>query len=101
MLRITELKLPLNHADEALPAAIRDRLRITPRDLIRYTIARRAHDARDKMDIHLVYSVDVTVKNEGTVLARCRRDRNVGPTPDTGYRFVAKAPAAVVGLSTL
>ena len=50
MLRITDLKLPLNHADEALPAAIRDRLRVTPRDLIRYTIARRAHRASAVVD---------------------------------------------------
>ncbi len=97
MLRITELKLPLNHPEEALTAAIRDRLRITPRDLIRYTIARKAHDARDKDDIQLVYSVDVTVRNEAPVLARVRRDRTIGPTPDTGYRFVAKAPADYAG----
>ncbi|MFD1033594.1 NAD(P)/FAD-dependent oxidoreductase [Sphingomonas hankookensis] len=97
MLRITELKLPLNHPEEALAAAIRERLRITPRDLIRYTIARRAHDARDKDDIQLVYSVDVTVKNEGQVLARTRRDRTVGTTPDTGYRFVTKMPADYAG----
>ena len=75
MLRITELKLPLNHPEESLAAAIRERLRITPKELIRYTIARRAHDARDKDDIQLVYSVDVTVKNEGPVLNRTRRDR--------------------------
>ncbi|MBJ6120413.1 NAD(P)/FAD-dependent oxidoreductase [Sphingomonas mollis] len=97
MLRITDLKLPLNHAEEALPAAIRNRLRITPRDLVRYTIARRAHDARDKMDIQLVYSVDVTLKNEAPVLARFRRDRHVNTTPDTGYRFVTKAPADYAG----
>ncbi|MBC3942038.1 NAD(P)/FAD-dependent oxidoreductase [Sphingomonas albertensis] len=97
MLRITDLKLPLNHADEALPAAIRDRLRVTPRDLIRYTIARRAHDARDKMDIQLVYSVDVTLKNEGTVLTRFRKDRHVQRTPDTGYRFVTKGGASYTG----
>ncbi len=97
MLRITELKLPLNHPEEALAAAIRDRLRIGPRDLVRYTVARRAHDARDKDDIQLVYSVDVTVKNEAPVLTRARRDRHVGPTPDTGYRFVAKAPAGYAG----
>ncbi len=98
MLRITDLKLPLNHADEALPAAIRDRLRVTPRDLIRYTIARRAHDARDKMDIQLVYSVDVTLKNEDTVLTRFRKDRHVQRTPDTGYRFVTKAGPSYTGL---
>ena len=97
MLRITDLKLPLNHADEALPAAIRDRLRVTPRDLIRYTIARRAHDARDKMDIQLVYSVDVTLKNEDTVLTRFRKDRHVQRTPDTGYRFVTKGGVSYTG----
>src|SRR4051812_21121049 len=74
MLRLTELTLPLHHADEALPAAICKRLRITPRDLIRHVIARRAHDARDKANIQLVYSVDVNVKDERTVLARFRKD---------------------------
>jgi len=93
MLRITELKLPLNHADEALAAAIRNRLRITPRDLVRFTIARRAHDARDKSDIQLVYSVDVTLRDENAILARFRKDRNVQRTPDTSYRFPVRAPA--------
>lgn len=97
MLRITELKLPLNHADEALAAAIRTRLRITPRDLIRYTIARRAHDARDKMDIQLVYSVDVTLRDENAILARFKKDRHVQRTPDTGYRFPVRAPAGWSG----
>ena len=54
MLRLTDLTLPLHHADEALPAAICKRLRITPRELIRYVIARRANDARDKTRIQLV-----------------------------------------------
>ena len=64
MLRLTELTLPLHHPDEALPAAICKRLRITPRDLVKHVVARRAHDARDKTDIQLVYSVDVNVKDE-------------------------------------
>lgn len=92
MLRITDLKLPLHHADEELAAAIRQRLRITPRDLVRYTIARRAHDARDKTDIQLVYSVDVNVRDEAPVLARFKKDRHVQPTPNTAYKFVTKAP---------
>jgi uncharacterized FAD-dependent dehydrogenase len=94
MLRITELRLPLHHAEEALPAALCRRLRITPRELVRHVVARRAHDARDKSDIKLVYSVDVNLRNEAGVLARFRKDRNVQPTPDTRYRFVASAPAA-------
>ena len=58
MLRISELILPLHHADEAMPAAICKRLRITQRDQIKYVNSRRGHDARDKTKITLVYSVD-------------------------------------------
>lgn len=91
MIRVTDLSLPLHHADEALPAAICKRLRITPRDLVRHSVARRAHDARDRGNILLVYSVDVTVRNEPAVLARFRRDRQVQTTPDTSYRVVKPA----------
>lgn len=92
MLRITELKLPLHHPDEALPAAICKRLRITPRDLVRHVVSRRGHDARDKTSILLVYSVDVNVKDEEAVLTRFRNDINVQPTQDLRYHLVVKAP---------
>lgn len=94
MIRLTELTLPLHHPDEALPAAICKRLRIKPRDLVRHVVARRGHDARDKANIMLVYSLDVNVKDEAAVLTRFRKDRNVQRTPDTRYHFVAKAPDA-------
>jgi uncharacterized FAD-dependent dehydrogenase len=92
MIRVTELKLPLHHPDEALPAALAKRLRITPRELIRYTLVRRGHDARDRSNIALVYSVDVNVKNEAAVLAKFRKDRDVQLTPDTRYQPAYTAP---------
>ena len=95
MLRLTELTLPLHHADEELPAAICKRLRITPRELVRHVVARRAHDARDKTNIKLIYSVDVNVKDEGAVLARFRKDRNVQQTPNTSYKLITQAPKGV------
>ncbi|OYY68165.1 NAD(P)/FAD-dependent oxidoreductase [Sphingomonas sp. 28-63-12] len=98
MLRLTELTLPLHHPDEALPAAICKRLKITPRELIKYVVARRAHDARNKAAIDLVYSVDVNVKNEDVVLARCRKDKRLQRTPDTRYHFVATASEQRAGL---
>ena len=94
MLRITELSLPLHHPDEALPAAICKRLRVAPRDIVKHVVARRAHDARDKANIRLVYSIDVNVKGEDAVLARFAKDRNVQRTPNTAYKPVAKAPQA-------
>ena len=93
MLRLIELKLPLDHAPEALPAAICERLGIAPDELISYTIARRANDARRKSAILMVYSVDVTLKDEAAVLARHQGNHQVKPTPDTEYRFVTRAPA--------
>ena len=92
MLRLTNLTLPLHHPDEALPAAVIKRLRVTPRDLVRHQIVRRGHDARDKANILLVYTVDVMLRDEAKTLARHSKDRNVQRTPDTGYRHPIKAP---------
>ena len=91
MLRVTELKLALDHGAEALPAAILERLGAPAEDLIDYAIVRRAHDARRKSAIAMVYSADVTLRNEAEVLARFAGDGRVLPAPDTSYRVVARA----------
>lgn len=98
MLRLTELKLPLGHAPEALPAAIQERLAIAPGELIDFTIARRANDARRKSAILMIYSVDVMLKDEAAVLARFSGDHRIQPSPDTEYRFVTGAAANRAGL---
>ena len=97
MLRISELKLPLGHPPEAMAPAIVDRLGITAEDLVTYQVARRAHDARRKAAILMVYSVDVTLRDEAEVLARFTGDHHVRPTPDTEYRFVARALEGYAG----
>ncbi|MBL0318074.1 MAG: NAD(P)/FAD-dependent oxidoreductase [Alphaproteobacteria bacterium] len=92
MLRLTEIKLPLNHSAEAITDAAIARLGIAPHDLISCTVFRRAHDARKKSAIMLIYSLDVEVQDEANVLKRFARDIHVKPTPDIDYRFIAKAP---------
>ncbi|WP_158915537.1 NAD(P)/FAD-dependent oxidoreductase [Caulobacter sp. S45] len=92
MLRLTELKLPLDHAAEALRAAVLERLGVGSDDLLDYAVVRRAHDARRKSAILMVYSVDAAVRDEAVVLARLDGDHRVQITPDTAYRFVARAP---------
>ena len=93
MLRLTEIKLPLDHPPQAIAEAVVRRLNISPRELVSCTIFKRAHDARKKSDIFLVYSLDVKVKNEAAVLKRFAKDARVQPRPDSDYKFVAKAPA--------
>ena len=93
MLRLTEIKLPLDHADDALPAAIRAKLGLAPTALRGFSVFRRGYDARRRGAIALIYTVDVDVADEAALLARFADDRHVQPTPDTRYRPVAKAPA--------
>ncbi|MEQ1738842.1 MAG: NAD(P)/FAD-dependent oxidoreductase [Methyloglobulus sp.] len=92
MLRITELKLPLNHPEDALKSAILTRLGIPEAGLITYKIFRRAHDARKRNDIHLIYTVDLETKEEESILLRLKGDTKISITPDTSYRFVTQAP---------
>ncbi len=91
MLRLTEIRLPLDHDPDALSAAICERLGIEPDQIIDFQIARRAHDARRKSAILMVYSVDAEIKDEAAVLARCSGDIRVRPAPDQAYHFTAKA----------
>jgi len=93
VLRVTELRLPLEHADAELRAAIVERLGIGDEALRAFTVFRRGHDARRKAQIVAVYTVDCDVVDEDAVLARRRGDPHVRATPDMRYRFVAHAPA--------
>jgi len=95
MLRLNELKLPLDHAPDALRPAIVQRLGIADADLLDYTIFRRGYDARKKSAILLVYSIDLTLSDEAAVRAHLADDRHLVPTPDMAYRFVAQAPAGL------
>jgi uncharacterized protein len=92
MLRLTELRLPLNHSDDELRTAILRELRIQPQELAGYSVFRRSFDARKKGAIDLVYHLDVETTREADILQRFRDHPNIGPTPDTSYRFPTQAP---------
>lgn len=92
MIRLTELRLPLDHSPDALPAAIVRRLGLAPADLLEFHVFKRGYDARKRDAVVLVYTLDVQLADEGAVLARFAADAQVSPSPDTRYRFVAQAP---------
>ena len=93
MLRLTEIKLPLNHTDDDLPAIIVRKLSITPKDLINHAIFKRSFDARKKSNIQLIYHLDVELTDaaEKTVLEKFASQSFVKPSPDTRYQFVTTA----------
>jgi uncharacterized FAD-dependent dehydrogenase len=95
MLRITELRLPLNHAEDALRPAVVARLGIRDDELRAFTVFRRAYDARKKTAIQLIYTLDCAFTDAATearVTERLSGDRQIRPSPDTAYRFVGHAP---------
>ncbi len=95
MLRLTDVRLPLDHSEDELQAAILQTLGIEPRDLVRYTIFRRSTDARKRGAIALLYHLDVETTREAEILRRHRGDPHVAPTPDTTYRLPTRAPAGL------
>ena len=92
MIRITEIKLPLDHLPSAIVAAVIKKLGINATDLVEYSIFKRGVDARKADAILLAYTLDVTVKGETKVLAKLKKDPHVKLAPDTSYHFVAQAP---------
>ena len=97
MLRLTDLKLPLDHTPDQLEQAICARLGVQPAELARYAVAKRGNDARAKRAIQLVYAVDVDLRDEAQVLARHEGDKDVRLAPDTAYRFPVIAPPGWAG----
>ncbi|MFC5582698.1 NAD(P)/FAD-dependent oxidoreductase [Rhodanobacter terrae] len=92
MLRLTDLKLPLDHSEAALTAAILKRLDIEAGALTGYSIAKRSYDARKRGAIALIYALDIDTTHEAELLRRFADDPHVQPTPDTSYHFVTQAP---------
>ncbi len=88
MIRVTEIKLPLEHNEACLRSALLTKLGIPSQALINYTLFKRAYDARKRHAIVLVYSLDVTTTNDAAILARLHADPHVKITPDMTYRFV-------------
>ncbi|MGW8390932.1 NAD(P)/FAD-dependent oxidoreductase [Pseudoduganella sp. HUAS MS19] len=89
MLRLNEIKLPLNHEEPELAAAILARLKISPQQMLGFTVYKRSYDARKKTNISLIYSVDVETTDDAGILARRADDKHLMVSPDMAYKFVA------------
>ncbi|MGI4956327.1 MAG: NAD(P)/FAD-dependent oxidoreductase, partial [Janthinobacterium lividum] len=89
MLRLTDFKLPLDHGPDAVTPAIAARLGVPAGDVLAHTVFRRGYDARKRLAVSLVYTLDVSLRDESAVLARHADDSHVQSTPDMSYRFVS------------
>lgn len=93
MLRITELKLPIDHPDEDLRPALLQRLGIASDELLEFTLFKRSYDARKKSsELCFIYTIDFEVRDEAALLLRHTDDRHLNPAPDVSYKVVGHAP---------
>ena len=100
MLRISEVKLPLDHTDADLSQAILETLSISAEDLLSFSIFKRSYDARKKSQILLIYQLDVTLTETAEKVVTAASPNlpragtivgtRVGASPDTSYKFAAQ-----------
>ncbi len=63
LVRVSGLRLPLDHDTAALHAAITARLGVRAADILGFDISRRTFDAPTRADITVVYTVDVALRD--------------------------------------
>ncbi len=92
MLRLTEIRLALDHDIDALNAAILATLSIPAADLLGFTVRRRGYDARRAGELVFVYTLDVEVRDEAALLKKFPHGRHIAKSPDETYRYPVRAP---------
>ncbi|MDT0605188.1 NAD(P)/FAD-dependent oxidoreductase [Thalassotalea castellviae] len=95
MLRLTNIKLDLDHQPEQLQQAILDKLAIEKEQLVEFTVFKRGYDARQKSQIQLIYTLDVKTTLDDELLQTFENDTQVKLSPDTRYHFVGQAPTTL------
>lgn len=89
MIRINQIKMPINHTNEDLARAVGKALR--SKTIPPYTIMKQSLDARDKSNLHYKYSVTVSetqvAKNE---LSKILTNKNIMLIKEVEYDFVAR-----------
>ena len=93
MLRLSDLKLHLNHTDSELNIAITNKLNLRSEELLGISIFKRSYDARKKTNIFLIYQLDLllTASAESRVLKKYKEQFFLTLTPDSSYSFAAQA----------
>ena len=93
MIRLTNIKLALDHQENELEQAVLAKLAINKEQLVNFTVFKRGYDARKKAKILLIYTLDVDTTIDKQLLAQYEQDTQVKETPDMAYKFVGQAPS--------
>lgn len=101
MIRITQIKLPIDHKEKDLTDKIRSLLRIRDQAFT-YKIRRQSLDARHKNEKKFVYTVDVKISSQEKILQKVHNN-NIMSINERKYQFPEpgekelKYPPVVIG----
>lgn len=102
MIRVNQIKLPIEHKEEQLQQKILKTLKIKKEQLQYYKIVKKSIDARKKPELFYVYSVDVSVENETAVLKKVdnnnimstkQKQYSIQPLPENSF----SKPPIIIG----
>ena len=86
MIRLTQVKLLVNHSDIDLKNKVAKALKISPNAIKSINICKKSIDARKKPELYFIYTLDIQVDNEQQILKN-KRLTNVSITPKEEYIF--------------
>lgn len=97
MLRITQLKLPVEHTAEQLTKKLVRTLHIREKELKEFHIRKRSLDARKKPELYYVYTIDFSAPCEEQILRRSRGNQNIQTVREKHYTAPEHGTQALCG----
>jgi uncharacterized FAD-dependent dehydrogenase len=91
MIRLSNIKLPLNHDEHAINKAVLSTLNIRKEQLLKVEVFKRGYDARKKTNISLIYTLDVETDINDELLKKFADSQLIKISPDLTYYNVAQA----------
>jgi uncharacterized FAD-dependent dehydrogenase len=94
MLQLSQIRLPVNHDDDALRRAVVDALGLPADRMFPLILKQRAVDARKRGEVQFCYTVLVDLSDEAAILARAAKPGYIESAPDETYHPpLAKEPS--------
>ena len=88
MIRINQIKVPLEHTSQDIVRKAAAVLRIAPEEILTWQIVKKSIDARKKPEIWINYALHVSVASQKKVIARCK-SKQVQAVEEKNYEFPA------------
>ena len=85
MIRIQNIRMPLDYTEETLHYAAAKKLQIPVKSILSLKVRRRSVDARKRGQVSFLFSLDLTVKQEAELLKKFTKDNDIAFVQDIPY----------------